>query len=90
MRSFDDGAGCPCSRLNDVLVAIGIELRADELQAAVTALDDGSGHFKAEAFFGWLRHTEPAATPKVHPSVAAGLKEDGDLDGPGLAYDPEQ
>ena len=84
IAAYDDGGkGCPVGQLNAVLVDIGAEkLEAGALAAATKAVDPaGTGFMDADAFLGWF-HSDPgdaAAAPpaEVHPSVAAGVKDEG-------------
>lgn len=76
-----------------MLVAIDAAPLEDQaLQKAIEKLDNaGDGYIRTDVFIQWFRDDTQAvqkAGPGVHPSVQAGLKEDGDLGGPGLHYDP--
>lgn len=95
IAAYDDGGkGCPVGQLNAVLVDIGAEkLEAGALAAATKAVDPaGTGFMDADAFLGWF-HSDPgdaAAAPpaEVHPSVAAGVKDEGEATGTG-GYDDD-
>lgn len=67
-------------------------LEDQALQKAIERLDKaGEGYVRTDVFLQWFRDDTPAdqkAGPSVHPSVQAGLKEDGELGGPGLNYEP--
>lgn len=74
-------------------MAIGAAPLEDQaLQKAIEKLDKaGEGYFRTDVFLQWFRDDTPAdqkAAPRVHPSVQAGLKEDGEVGGPGLDYEP--
>lgn len=73
-----------------MLAAIDAErLEGAALEEATRRLDvDGSGFVQIEAFLVWFKQEEATdPVPEVHPSVAAGLKEEGEVGGPGLLYD---
>mmetsp|Transcript_14066 Transcript_14066/g.42540 ORF Transcript_14066/g.42540 Transcript_14066/m.42540 type:complete len:171 (+) Transcript_14066:74-586(+) len=90
VEAFAKEGGIPVERLSAILDAVCAQkLDAGSLAAAKCDLDPAAtGSFSVDGFCAWFRHhgDDDFAPPK-HPIVAAGLKEDGDLGGSGLAWD---
>lgn len=91
-RVAADG-GIPIDQLNDLLRDIGdAPLEGAALEAAGKQLDPTrTGRLAPEAFLAWFRGDRDDGAPRdepPHPSVVAGLKDEGEASGTG-GYDDE-
>mmetsp|Transcript_48 Transcript_48/g.83 ORF Transcript_48/g.83 Transcript_48/m.83 type:complete len:139 (-) Transcript_48:119-535(-) len=93
IRTFEvAGKGCPKESINAILVTLGECEIGENITEVELELDpEISGFFSVEAFLTWFqRRSNEKQLEEIHPTVISGQKEDGQLQGPGLAFDVER